>query len=320
MRAFATLTVLAASLAAAPALAGGHPAPAYDRDYPAAACGACGGDRYGPDYSDYPTASGYGADYADGYRRDGYPATGVSTRSYSRYDQRSSGYDSRTGGWSGAGGYEQGERDGQRWRREYGDQPGYGYGDAGYGYGYGYGSSYGGDYGSDYSSSYGSSSYSSSASGYASQGYGYSRYDVAPGYGQFHGYGYGYTDGYGDASYGRYVSRSRSERYVDRSTRYERRDYDAAPDYGPADDGVGEVRLGESFQYGTGGVGPAYVDGGYGGGGVVIISGAGGRASARSYASASASASASTSVRIGGGWHGGGGHGGHHGGGGCGCR
>lgn len=80
----------------------------------------------------------------------------------------------------------------------------------------------------------------------------------------------------------------------------------------------GEIRLGDSFFWGGGGVGPEYIDaGGGGGGGGYVVAGEG----ASAYASARASVG--VSIRIGGrGGHKGGskgGHGGKGGGGGCGC-
>lgn len=71
----------------------------------------------------------------------------------------------------------------------------------------------------------------------------------------------------------------------------------------------GQVRLGPEFAY-DGGVGPI-PEGGYGGGGYVIVGGGAGSnavseasSSARATASASASASSAVSVRLGGGGHG----------------
>ncbi len=80
------------------------------------------------------------------------------------------------------------------------------------------------------------------------------------------------------------------------------------PAYGPGPCGgcVGSLTLGPEFAY-DGGVGPI-PEGGYGGGGYVIVgggsgagAGAGAGASARASASATASASSSVSIRIGGG-------------------
>lgn len=80
----------------------------------------------------------------------------------------------------------------------------------------------------------------------------------------------------------------------------------------------GEIRLSDSFFYGTGGVGPEYIDaGGGGGGGAVVFAGAGAGASAY----ASARSSVGVSIRIGGGGRGRPGRpgGGHPPKGGCGC-
>lgn len=83
---------------------------------------------------------------------------------------------------------------------------------------------------------------------------------------------------------------------------------DAAQHYGiPCGCGGGELRLGSSFFYDYGGVGPI-PDGGYAGGGGYGYAVAGAGASASASASASAFASSRASVRIGG--H----KGGHHGG------
>lgn len=125
------------------------------------------------------------------------------------------------------------------------------------------------------------------------------------------------SEAYGSERYAqdRYSSGSYSQRGAYDCGRCRASAYSAPVTYS----GGEEVHLRDSFFAGGGGVGPAFIETEWGGGGVYVTGG--GYAGASASAHGSAFASASTSVSIHGGWSGHGGVGGGHGHGhGCGCR
>jgi hypothetical protein len=131
------------------------------------------------------------------------------------------------------------------------------------------------------------------------------RYGARRTYEERGGYSWGYEERVG---YERHETGWDDRRYDDWGRERCRQRWDAQ---GRMVESCGEIRLGDSFFWGGGGVGPEYIDGGGGGGGGGAYAEAGAGASAY----ASARASVGVSIRIGGR----GGHKGGHGGkGGCG--